>query len=85
VPCGPINDLAEVFADPQVRSRDMTVEMAHPLAGSISVVASPLKLSATPVTYRKAPPLLGADTEQVLAEFGFDAGAVAALRRDGAL
>jgi crotonobetainyl-CoA:carnitine CoA-transferase CaiB-like acyl-CoA transferase len=85
VPCGPINDLAEVFADPQVRSRDMTVEMAHPLAGRIRVVASPLKLSATPVTYRRAPPLLGADTEQVLAEFGFDAGAVADLRRNGAL
>ena len=85
VPCGPINDLAEVFADPQVRSRDMTVEMAHPLAGSIRVVASPLKLSATPVSYRRAPPLLGADTEQVLAEFGLDAGAIAALRRDGAL
>ncbi len=85
VPCGPINDLADVFADPQVRARDMTVEIAHPLAGSIRVVASPLKLSATPVRYRRAPPLLGADTEQVLAEFGFDAGAVAALRRDGAV
>src|SRR5450432_1099705 len=85
VPCGPINDLAEVFADPQVRSRAMTVEMAHPLAGSIRVVASPLKLSATPVSYRRAPPLLGADTEQVLDEFGFDARAIAALRRDGAL
>ncbi len=85
VPCGPINDLAEVFADPQVRSRDMTVEMAHPLAGSIRIVASPLKLSATPVRYRHAPPLLGADTERVLAEFGFDAAAIAALRQDGAI
>ncbi len=85
VPCGPINDLAEVFADPQVRSRDMTVEMAHPLAGKIRVVASPLKLSATPVSYRRAPPLLGADTEQVLAEFGLDADAIATLRREGAL
>ena len=85
VPCGPINDLADVFADPQVRSRDMTVEMSHPLSGTLRLVASPLKLSATPVRYRRAPPLLGADTEQVLAEFGFDAGAIAALRRDGAV
>ena len=85
VPCGPINDLAEVFADPQVRSRDMTVAMAHPLAGSIRVVASPLKLSETPVRYRLAPPLLGADTEQILAEFGFGLDAIASLRAAGAI
>ena len=85
VPCGPINDLADVFADPQVRAREMTVEVAHPLAGAIRVVASPLKLSATPVRYRRAPPLLGADTEQVLVEFGIDAGAVARLRDAGAI
>ena len=85
VPCGPINDLAEVFADPQVRSREMTVEMAHPLAGSVRVVASPLKLSRTPVRYRRAPPLLGADTEQILAEFGFDSAAIATLLGAGAI
>jgi hypothetical protein len=62
VPCGPINDLAEVFADPQVRERAMTVEMAHPLAGTVRLVASPMKLAATPVRYRLAPPLLGNDT-----------------------
>ncbi len=85
VPCGPINDLADVFSDPHVRSRDMTVNMAHPLAGSVRIVASPLKLSTTPVRYRRAPPLLGADTEQILAEFGLDAAAIAALRQDGAI
>jgi crotonobetainyl-CoA:carnitine CoA-transferase CaiB-like acyl-CoA transferase len=85
VPCGPINDLAEVFADPQVRSRQMTVEVAHPLAGSVRLVASPLKLSRTPVQYRRAPPLLGADTEAVLGEFGFDAAAIADLRLAGAI
>jgi len=85
VPCGPINDLADVFADPQVRAREMTVEVAHPLAGAIRVVASPLKLSATPVRYDRAPPLLGADTEPVLAEFGLDADAITALRRAGAI
>ena len=85
VPCGPINDLADVFADPQVRAREMTVEMPHPLAGKVRVVASPLKLSATPVRYDRAPPLLGADTEPVLAEFGLDADAITALRRAGAI
>ena len=63
----------------------MTVELEHPLAGSVRVVASPLKLSKTPVRYRRAPPLLGADTGAVLAEFGFDDAAVAALRSSGAI
>jgi crotonobetainyl-CoA:carnitine CoA-transferase CaiB-like acyl-CoA transferase len=85
VPCGPINDLAEVFADPQVRSRAMTVELAHPLAGAARVVASPLKMSRTPVQYRLAPPLLGADTVNVLGELGLDAAAIADLRRQGAI
>ena len=85
VPCGPINDLAEVFADPQVHERDMTVEMPHPLAGSVRMVASPMKLAVTPVRYRCAPPLLGADTDAVLAELGFDAAAIAGLRARGAI
>jgi crotonobetainyl-CoA:carnitine CoA-transferase CaiB-like acyl-CoA transferase len=85
VPAGPINDLAEVFADPHVRHRGMAVELPHPTAGSVRLVASPIKLGATPVRYRHAPPLLGADTEAVLAELGLDAGAIAALRRGGAI
>lgn len=85
VPCGPINDLAEVFADPQVRARQMTVELAHPLAGAVRLVASPMKLAETPVQYRLAPPLLGADTDAVLAESGFDAAAIARLREAGAV
>jgi crotonobetainyl-CoA:carnitine CoA-transferase CaiB-like acyl-CoA transferase len=85
VPCGPINDLGDVFADPQVQARGMTVDVAHPLAGSIRLVASPMKLSATPVRHDRAPPLLGADTEPVLAELGLDAEAIAALRRAGAI
>jgi crotonobetainyl-CoA:carnitine CoA-transferase CaiB-like acyl-CoA transferase len=83
VPAGPINDLAEVFADPHVHERAMTVELPHPLAGAVRVVASPIKLAATPIRYRRAPPLLGADTEAVLAELGLDAEAIAALRRAG--
>jgi len=85
VPCGPINDLAEVFADPQVHERGMTVEMPHPLAGSVRMVASPMKLAVTPVRYRRAPPVLGADTDAVLAELGLDAAAIAGLRARGAI
>jgi len=85
VPCGPINDLADVFADPQVQQRGMTIDVPHPLSGSVRLVASPMKLSATPVRYDRAPPLLGADTERVLGELGLDAAAIAGLRRAGAI
>jgi crotonobetainyl-CoA:carnitine CoA-transferase CaiB-like acyl-CoA transferase len=85
VPCGPINDLADVFADPQVRERAMTVDLPHLLAGSVRLVASPIKLSATPVRYRRAPPLLGHDSDEVLAEFGIGPEAIAALRAAGAI
>jgi crotonobetainyl-CoA:carnitine CoA-transferase CaiB-like acyl-CoA transferase len=85
VPCGPINDLAEVFADPQVRERSMTVEMTHPLASAVRLVGSPMKLAATPVRYRRPPPLLGNDTDEVLAELGLSADEIAALRSAGAI
>jgi crotonobetainyl-CoA:carnitine CoA-transferase CaiB-like acyl-CoA transferase len=68
VPCGPINAIDAVFADPQVRARGMQVDLPHPLAGEVSLVANPLRLSETPVSYRSAPPLLGADTREVLAQ-----------------
>jgi crotonobetainyl-CoA:carnitine CoA-transferase CaiB-like acyl-CoA transferase len=80
VPCGPIHDLAEVFADPQVRSRQMVVEMPHPLAGATRLVASPMKLSATPVRYLRPPPLLGEHTDEVLAQFGLGPAEIEALR-----
>jgi glutaryl-CoA transferase len=66
VPCGPINDIAAVFADKQVQHRGMRVEMQHPIAGTLAVVGSPLRLSETPVEYRLPPPLLGQHTEEVL-------------------
>ena len=68
VPCGPINAIDAVFADPQVQARGMKVELPHPVAGEVSLVANPLRLSQTPVIYRSAPPLLGADTREVLAQ-----------------
>jgi crotonobetainyl-CoA:carnitine CoA-transferase CaiB-like acyl-CoA transferase len=68
VPCGPINSIDAVFADPQVRARAMQVDMPHPTSGTVSLVANPLRLSETPVTYRTAPPILGAQTRDVLTE-----------------
>lgn len=81
VPCGPINDLAEVFADPQVRERGMTVTLPHPLAEQVQLVASPMKFSATPVQYRRPPPLLGEHTDEVLGELGLSSAEIAALRQ----
>ena len=66
VPCGPINNLAEVFADEHVRSRGMVHSWTHPLADTLDLVASPLKLSATPVRNDLPPPLLGQHTAEVL-------------------
>ena len=68
VPNGPINDLAQVFAEPQVKARGIRVDMEHKAAGKLPTVASPMRFSATPVEYRGAPPLLGEHTEQVLKE-----------------
>src|SRR5690606_26907927 len=81
VPCGPINDLAQVFADPQVQARGLRVELPHALGGTVPQVASPIRLSETPVEYRHAPPLLGEHTERVLGEvLGLDAARIAELR-----
>jgi crotonobetainyl-CoA:carnitine CoA-transferase CaiB-like acyl-CoA transferase len=85
VPCGAINDLGEVFADPHVQSRQMTVAMPHPLTDALRLVASPMKLSATPVQYRRAPPLLGEHTDEVLQELGVGEVDRARLRRAGVL
>jgi crotonobetainyl-CoA:carnitine CoA-transferase CaiB-like acyl-CoA transferase len=67
VPCGPINNYKEVFENPQVRHRGLKIEMPHPLSGSISGVASPMRFSKTPVEYGAPPPLLGQHTREVLA------------------
>ncbi|WP_372867028.1 CaiB/BaiF CoA transferase family protein [Pseudomonas sp.] len=86
VPCGPINDLQQVFADPQVQARGLRVELPHPLAGSVPQVASPIRLSATPVQYRNAPPLLGEHTEQVLQQWlGMSLEQIDQLRQAGVL
>jgi crotonobetainyl-CoA:carnitine CoA-transferase CaiB-like acyl-CoA transferase len=83
VPCGPINDLRQVFEDPQVRHRGMRQEVVHPVAGRTAVVASPIRLSGTPVAPPSPPPTLGQHTGEVLAELGLEAAEVAALRAAG--
>ena len=85
VPCGPINDLDQVFADPQVQARGMQQVMPHPLSDRLSLVASPMKLSATPVQLVRPPPLLGQHTDEVLAELGVDESARQALRAQGVI
>lgn len=86
VPCGPINDLAQMFQDPQVLARGLALSIPHPLVGSVPQVASPIRLSETPVEYRQAPPLLGEHTEAVLSELlGLDEQAVRQLRAAGVL
>jgi glutaryl-CoA transferase len=66
VPCGPINSIAQVFENPQVKHRGMRVEVPHPLAGTVPLVASPMKFSETPIEYRIPPPLLGQHTREIL-------------------
>src|SRR5262249_55515707 len=68
VPGGPINDLGQVFADPQVRHRGLRVEIPHPAGVPCPTVASPMRFSATPIEYGTPPPLLGQHTREVLAE-----------------
>lgn len=86
VPCGPINDLAQVFADPHVQARGLAMKLPHALAGLVPQVASPIRMSKTPVEYRNAPPLLGEHTQAVLQGLlGLTAGSIEALRKSGVL
>ncbi|ELQ12121.1 CoA transferase [Pseudomonas syringae] len=86
VPCGPVNDLAQVFADPHVVARGLAIELPHVLAGRVPQVASPIRLSETPVEYTRAPPLLGEHTAQVLqALLGIGEEEITVLREAGVL
>jgi crotonobetainyl-CoA:carnitine CoA-transferase CaiB-like acyl-CoA transferase len=86
VPCGPINDVAQVFADPQVQARGLAISLPHALSGVVPQVASPIRLSETPVEYRRAPPMLGEHTREVLTQvLGMTDEAVIALRAAGVL
>jgi crotonobetainyl-CoA:carnitine CoA-transferase CaiB-like acyl-CoA transferase len=84
VPCGPINNLAQVFADPQVQARAMRVDVPHPSAGSVPQVRHPVQFSGDAIAPMRAPPLLGQDTEQVLQHMlGLDKEQIAHLRAQG--
>lgn len=86
IPSGPINDIAQVFADPQMQHRGMAVETPHPLHPGLKGIRSPLNFSETPITRYDAPPMLGEHTDAVLgAELGVDAEEIAALRAAGVI
>jgi crotonobetainyl-CoA:carnitine CoA-transferase CaiB-like acyl-CoA transferase len=79
VPTGPVLDMAQVFADPQVLARQMLVELPHPQLGTFKTTGLPVKLSATPGAITRRPPLLGEHTREVLREHGVSEGELAAL------
>jgi crotonobetainyl-CoA:carnitine CoA-transferase CaiB-like acyl-CoA transferase len=84
VPCGPINDIGDVFANPQVQARGMAMDMPHPTAGKVTLLRSPMKLSATPAGAELPPPLLGQHTDEVLRDvLGRSAEDIAAMRARG--
>jgi crotonobetainyl-CoA:carnitine CoA-transferase CaiB-like acyl-CoA transferase len=84
VPCGPINRVADVFADPQVQARGLKLDLPHPSIGLVPSVANPIKYSATPISYSSAPPMLGADTDEILREMiGVPPEEIARLRKAG--
>jgi crotonobetainyl-CoA:carnitine CoA-transferase CaiB-like acyl-CoA transferase len=86
VPNGPINDVAQVFEEPQVKSRGVRIELPHAAGAMLPMVASPMRFSATPLEHRQAPPLLGQHTEEVLGGLlGKDAAGIAALRAAGVI
>jgi crotonobetainyl-CoA:carnitine CoA-transferase CaiB-like acyl-CoA transferase len=86
VPNGPINDVAQVFEEPQVQARGIKVELEHPVAGKLPTVASPMRFSATPLEHKLAPPVLGQHTEEILRGLlQLDEAAIAKLRAAGTI
>ena len=80
VPCGPINTLAETFANPQVRARAMRMDLEHPAAGSIPMVRNPILYSGTPLDYSAPPPMLGQHSDEVLRSLNYTEAEIAQLR-----
>ncbi|ATP30160.1 Crotonobetainyl-CoA:carnitine CoA-transferase CaiB [Chromobacterium violaceum] len=83
VPCGPINNVAEAFADPQAQARQMQLDMQDDAGRQVPLVGCPIKLSGTPVEYNLAPPELGEHTEQILRALGYVDSDIVALRNNG--
>jgi crotonobetainyl-CoA:carnitine CoA-transferase CaiB-like acyl-CoA transferase len=85
VPAGPVNDVLQMHADPQVRARDMVVEVDHASAGRVETLGLPVKFADTPGAVRCGAPLYGQHTREVLAEHGFTAAEIDALAAAGAI
>jgi crotonobetainyl-CoA:carnitine CoA-transferase CaiB-like acyl-CoA transferase len=85
IPCGPINDVAAAFDAPQAKAREMSVELEHPVLGTIRQAGLPFRLAATPASIRTPPPLLGEHTGEILAELGYTPGDVHTLRAHGVI
>ena len=86
VPCGPINTVAQAFADPQVQARGMQIRLPHPLAGEVPLMGRPMKFSGTPLEHQLAPPLLGQHADEILEQMlGIGAEERAKLRAAGAI
>ncbi|HKA54208.1 MAG TPA: CoA transferase, partial [Candidatus Binatia bacterium] len=84
IPCGPVQTIDQVFADPQVLARDMLWTIPHPSAGEVRLTGSPLKLSEASVTCRAHPPLLGEHTDEILTSMlNYSGAEVARLRAEG--
>ena len=81
MPNGPINNIEQVFEEPQVIARGMRIDLPHPTAGTVPLVASPMRFSATPLEHKLPPPTLGQHTDEILRDvLGMDAAAIAKLR-----
>src|SRR5205814_76868 len=83
VPNGPVNDVAQVFEEPQVKARGVRLELEHAAAGTLPSVASPMRFSETPIEYRRGPPVLGEHTDEVLRSLGKNQDEIARLRSAG--